>query len=387
MKKSEQKKLFAALIIVLVSLIVLTSATYAWMEISSSPTVTNLALSVITDSTLVLAPNKEDGTPGDWSTLLNLADYSKLAAPLRPVTYVAADSAFYSPKYGIDGRISSCDTRLTDENGNLYDWVIEAQSDPEGEGYLYTVTFWAATGTADCSVGLSTGAIREGEELGSGTFVIGEPKWTSSEDKDGNITYYHEADTTNPQYSIRVGFLAHAIDEEELVRDGDEQQPLSDSMRENLTNDIFVIYEPNADGPEEKGIRETLSIIQPEDKNADPVPLQGNNRLIRQKSTTFEDLSVPLRDTVVYTIGDFITAEPETDEYGRTLQDDSLELFKLMMGVPRKITMYLWLEGQDADCANAIALIKDYSADIIANIQFEARDLSDHTLVSTRTAS
>ena len=74
-------------------------------------------------------------------------------------------------------------------------------------------------------------------------------------------------------------------------------------------------------------------------------------RLILQNAATWTEADPVLRDHVVWTMGDFTT---------------SAELFHMKQNSIMRVEVYIWLEGQDADCNNRIG----DTAEILANIQF-----------------
>lgn len=325
---SQRSKLIITFYIVLISLVVMVTAAYAWMEISSTPTVSDLAISVVTENSLVLAPDVE-GRPGEWTALMDMSDLSELTASLQPITYVAAEDAFFLPEYGWDGRISFKNpTRLTDETGNVYPRFRVF----EGTGYICSMDFWITTGTSECDVVLSEGAERQDGVLGSGCFAVGEPVWDP-----GKIL--HKEGGHGTQDAIRIGFRVHS----------------DDSEGNYIEDERFIIYEPNADGG--KGLATTYGV--------DGQPLQGvNGTLIQQSKSTWTECSPVLQDSVIYSVGSFY---------------DQIPLLRLDRDVARKITMYVWLEGQDQDCTNSIA---SEGGRILMNIQFSGSALEDHPLES-----
>jgi len=303
---TDRRKLLVTLYIVIMSLILLVTATYAWMEISSSPTVSDLALSLVSDNALLLAPDA-GGEPGSWSSIMDLSEFQNLEAPLQPVTYSAAEDAFYEPEYGWDGRMANVRGTKLDNNASS----------------IMTYDFWMMTETTTCGVQLSQGAASQNGELGSGTFVVGEPVWDQT-------TITHKDGGQGVQNAIRVGF-----------RVWDEDGNPGD----------LIIYEPNADGG--SGALETTSI--------DGGLLQGDHKIIRQYSSSWEETFPVLNDEVIYSVGKFFDGENDT-------------LVHLKAGIPVRITLYIWLEGQDADCTNSISAI---AGRILANFQFEASGVGD----------
>lgn len=310
--QEQRKKVIILGYVALVLLVLAVTASYAWMSISATPTVTDLALTVVSDNRLEIAAATETGEPSDeWGAILDLSEVSQLQAPLKPATFRAMNNSFYAPDYGWDGRISFQNpTQLTDENGTALS---------EAEGYLYTCDFWLKTNASDCYVGFSPAIVRENGEMGSGTFVVGEPEW---DDK----TYKHIETGNGAENAVRVAVFVEETD--------------SEASR-------WIIYEPAADKTQE-----TLSV--------DGGPLQGSNRLIRQNPSTWEECQpAPLKESVVYKAGSFI--------------DDESKLFSLKAGQPKHIKIYMWIEGQDPDCQNAIA-----GGKLFANLQFSG-ELNDTT--------
>ena len=315
-----RKKTFIVFYITLISLILLAAASYAWMSISAALITSNLMMSVTADDKLELAPDV-DGAPGEWSTILDLSDPSGAVPVLKPVAFSAERFAFLIPHYGLDGRVARTEPiRLIDldEENVTHDVFVAADADTSRD-YLFYYDFWMrAVSTNTITVSLSTAAIREQKELGNGTFVIGEPAW----DPDA---VRHEESGKGAQNAIRIGFL---ID-----------------RTENDPNRYFIIYEPNADA---NGDRTTYST------DGEEIPLEGGFKLIRQKESTFSETDPVLRTAVLYSPGEFY--------------DDDLSILKLYHGESRHVTMFVWLEGQDKDCSNAIS-----EGRIFANIQFSGK--------------
>ena len=309
-----KKKLMALGWVSAVLLILLTTATYAWLGISSTPTVSDLALSVVTDNKLELAPNVE-GVPGEWGTILDLSELSALTAPLKPATYLAAEGAFFAPNYGWDGRVDfSAPIRLTDQNGALFS-SADAAENAEENGNLFICDFWMRAQASDCTVTLTPATVREDGVLGAGTFVVGEPVWDMNR-------FVHTESGNGAQNAIRMAFRIDAADTR-------NEEP------------IWIFYEPSVEEGEQ-----TLSA----DGSAD---FFGGHKVIRQQPSGWSDLTPALRDTVRYAPGAFLT--------------EDLSLFPMKAGEEKHVTLYLWLEGQDKDCNNSIS-----AGRIFSNIQFSA---------------
>ena len=108
------------------------------------------------------------------------------------------------------------------------------------------------------------------------------------------------------------------------------------------------IYEPNYDKhvDEEDGYLQTPSV----DGTATLIPEES---IILQSLNSWEEATPVRNGTVIHTFGEF---------------DSEKELFKLEPDELAKISLYVWLEGQDVDCINAIG----HHAELMANIQFTA---------------
>ena len=311
------RRTFYLLIAAIISVVALTVASYAWMSISTTPTVTDLALTVISENALQLAHDDGGKPAGDWSTIMDLADPTQELA-LRPVTYVESEDAFFAPDYGLDGRIDGIKTRLTDVNGALLSEFAAAE---DKSGYLYICDFWIRTNASDCTVALTPPIEREDGVLGAGTFMVGEPVWDA-----GSVSHIDAGN--GAQYAMRLALRVDPVDDF-----GEQNEP------------AFIIYEPNADGG--TGLTETKSA-------KGNGSLQGEDNLLLQQSvSSWTEADPVLKDTVLYFPGNFLT--------------DDLCLFPLRSGHARHVTLYIWLEGQDADCTASIG-----GGRLISNIQFTA---------------
>ncbi len=311
--KSNRSKLRVALWITCLSFILLTSATYAWMSIASILKVTDLALNVVTDNALEIAPDV-DGAAGEWTTVLNMADLFAEGVILRPVTYLAEQDAFYAPQYGFDGRIDFMKSIKVSKTQSGMSLTTSSEAE-EGvaAGYLLAFDFWIRTGANNCIVQLSAPKDVEEGLPGSGTYVVGKPIWNAQ-------SIRHEDGGSGAQNAVRIAFRSY----EET--DGSEAN--------------FVIFEPNATGEITKNIDGEEGLIDGE-------------HLITQDPSSWQEKDLILRDHVIYSVGE--------------IHSNAKGLFSLKSGHERKVTMYIWLEGQDADCNQNISAAK-----LLINVQFTA---------------
>jgi len=338
---SKRKKTTIALYATVISLVLLTASSYAWLTISSTPTVSDLALTIVTEYNLELAPDL-GGYSGEYGSLLDYTEESAEKGELKPVTYDAESDQFLAAGYGIDGRIA----RFVELSENYMDRFTRPGNE-EATSYMYITDFWIRASTADCDVLLTPAIEREDGQLGAGTFLVGEPVWDTE-------TYTHTDGGNGAQYAVRIGLR---ID------------PETDENGNVIGDPVFLIYEPNADGgkgrflPQEsgdEGLRDTYGISGS--------LLQGDNRLIRQYCTTWEEETPILKDSVKYHLGDFVGQEYDEDGnqilQGKTT-DEVTYFLHLAPSQERHVRLYIWLEGQDIDCTNEIS-----SGRLLANLQF-----------------
>lgn len=349
---SKRRKTTIALYATVISLVLLTASSYAWLTISNRPAVSDLALTIATEYHLELAPDI-GGQPGEYGSLLDFTKESEGKSALRPVTYDAERDSFLAPSYGDDGRVA----RLTPLSENYMDRFIR-EGDKEATSCIYISDFWIRAANANCDVLLTPAIDREDGQLGSGTFLVGEPVWDEK-------TFTHTDAGNGAQYAVRIGLR---VDEE------------TDEEGNVISAPAFFIYEPNADGgngrlltqdPEEIILRDTYGISG--------LPLQGENRLLQQYCTTWEEETPILKDSVHYHLGDFVGQDYDADGnqilQGKT-SDEVVFFLNLKPSQERHVRLYIWLEGQDIDCTNEISRGR-----LLANLQFTGVEKRNEDIV------
>lgn len=321
-KLKTTKRLALLFYVVLILMSLFTVASYTWFSLSRTPEVSDMAMYVNAPTGLEIS---EDPFAEEWKLQLSFADTLGADGILKPVTWSEEDQMFYAATYAIDGRIAEIGEPLNDQR--------HANKD-NADGYYIVGTFYART---DQKVDVSlTPAVEVKDGLdGSGTYVIGTPVWDFQE-------IIHNNGGSGAEYAIRIGFKIQKTDKSGISNRG----PAS-----------FMIYEPNCDRhiDDSRGYAETPSI----DGDASLVPA---DRIIRQTTSTWTEAYPVQREAVIHTLGEF-----ETDTKLFTLEPDELA----------RISVYVWLEGQDVDCTNVIG----HEAQILASIQFAANASSQSGLV------
>lgn len=315
--------------ITLVSFVSLTTAAYAWMSIANTIKVTDLALNVVTENALELAPDA-DGAAGEWANTLQMSELLAGDAVLKPVTYSSQRDAFLAPRYGWDGRADFSDPLLiTQTQTGIPIPSSDEAEEGGGTGYLFAFDFWVRTGASDCTVHLTESREVTQGLPGGGSYVVGKPIWNAD-------AIRHEDGGKGAQNALRIAFRSY-----------DE----SDGSKGK-----FVIFEPNADSG--GGYEPTPSIDGAE-------TLIEQDSLILQSVSDWSEQSPVFKDHVNFKLGEFLS--------------DNTGLFTLRAGHARRVTMYIWLEGQDKDCINSISV-----AEVLVNLQFLAEAGSEDYIIVSR---
>lgn len=209
--KHLKTKLMAAVAMLLVATVMLTSASFAWFTISTNPEVANLKATINSNENLEIALDGGSGTApsasavGDsgynetWGNLVDLKTYfANASIALKPVLpTVATDKksiSFAYPKFGLDGRIkeTAALTRLqaddgtesgTDKTfldfGGVFTHGDHASTKTGDPVWCFEVDYWLRSNQA-LNVGLSEATARD--DSSSGEDGLG--SWVS----DKNIT-------------------------------------------------------------------------------------------------------------------------------------------------------------------------------------------------------
>ena len=311
----DQRRTFILLsywLAIMALLLLLVAATYTWFSLSKTPRVNDMDLYVSSPSGLEIA-QKFDAPDEDWGQSISFAEIVSETSPLKPCTWSDRDGRFYAPEYGLDGRMTGSWQPLSDsENANM-----------DGEQGYYTMgTVYARSKTA-VTVSLSEAVPMEDGTEGAGTYLIGTPVWNSD-------TVLHDNGGSGAEYAVRIGLRVTPLDGEGNTAGAS----------------AFYIYEPNSDRhmEGEPGYRETKNIYG-------DGGLVSADRLITQTTSAWTEVSPVQRNVVFRTMGRFTS---------------DTKLFALKAGETVRIDLYIWLEGQDADCTNKIG----EEARIFANIQF-----------------
>ena len=270
-----------------------------------------------------------------------------------------------------------------------------ADSDVLAEGSYVYLDFWVVSPGSDCTLRVSTG------EDSNGTFVMELPQVEKT--SDGHAL--SEGDSQAAAI-LRVGFLANP---DTLVDDSMVHYQLSAGFDDrfhslrgvyaepgqtqlDLDGTRFSIYEPNGDyhpGSDADGdYLKTYPLAMEGDV---PTPVSVANRLTVQRTTRWkeagenvrildqpaiygkdrseEELEAYFYDSYMQGYlppyvekGDFFKRTSDLMSSGGTAAEldqlaaagatDDVFIIELQRNIPQRIRMFVWLEGQDADCTN-----------------------------------
>lgn len=410
------KKLFSAAVTVILTIVLIVVATYAWTTLTAAPEVGGIQVSIGGSNTILLAPDVSktvDGKvlhhPGNFNDTLVFSryesyDYLKKLDALSPVS-TADGLNWYTPtfydisdeevKKGIAsvGDLKPLSEFVCDSELNMAN--LESASSNGGH-YAY-LDFWVVS-PKECTLRVSQG------DRNGGSFLVELP--TVKKDENGFSLSRTSGKTAS---CTRVGFLASANYCEDAVYAAYKNSRDYNSKYEKLAgtynekgqygysqNNRFSIYEPNGSlypGAETERYVVTkpvgivdgkVSLVDIKDRlsvqlgsfelegaaasldNLFAASIAGKNfKTAKEAETNFYEKYLQGQVSHYISKGEFVSY---TDElYEKCLQSGKINatelasirtsgatndryITKLFPNIPQRIRMFIWLEGQDADC-------------------------------------
>jgi len=211
MKRTKWKEIRSALVMVLVMVSMLSTATYAWFSLTTSPTVTGLQMTAATTSGLKIS---EDGIENSYVDAIDISTTQSIEGNkvLTPVSLEDDTKAeFYEPVYA---------------GNEVTGLATNPLADDALSGYVAKYTYYLKSEEASTNVGILTVApsaqtgtmgVDNGQANIPGTFVRAKDP----------------LDTNSAINAVRVGFLV---------------------------DNTFVIYEPNNETEDNEGTKAVNSI-------------------------------------------------------------------------------------------------------------------------------
>ncbi len=435
MNKTKYKLVMLACVM-LVSLVLLVTASFAWYSISTSPEITGLQVTLFTDRALLVSRDGED-----YDQAISLTDKFKYYASLKPISTVDGVH-WFTAEYGLDTTGSITGNFLLntdggnvgvykkDANGNYTDQMLtgEAYFNANNRGYYVYCDFWLATELEEgCNVTLSAPDLSL-ENL---------EKWEEDAGRYGSYAlaaYALQEDGTaatidnNAQTALRVGFMIYdeagnparfVIYEPNADQRGDPKD--KPAIEDEYVQGFGLIENPAYDAESNPNVPMYLNYIDgtyiptypigivkkqvdtdgdgtpdTERESYEPVEIDPEDLIIQKRgywNETAENFMERAKRGVlnsndILKFGRFVwdntklAVDETTGIYTFPTGDSSNQNTDLASssiivslkgrdenGVHgQRITMYIWLEGQDADCWNDIA-----DGTFAVNLEFAAQ--------------
>ncbi len=311
---ARKKRLFSVFLLIL-SIVALTGGSYAWFSTNNAVDLVGVDIKVSPSSSLELST---DATDGSWKKSIEIddiknADYSygvtrKNSYPTmyRPVSTIGELDNGYS-KFFL-GHIAK---RIM----GGYKISAEAIEETDGsEGNLMAFDLYLRTAKSQTlQLNLSGSSV----------------EYTKLETDKNDLQGIENA--------IRVGFIieGHAL----------ENEPVSSiqALKTANSNDI-KIWEPNDNVHNAKAVEAASEFYNMTITSSQILDYEGIKAVIP------ENLDVLLGSSNSAYFGSLGTKLVRTENG----QSGSIQLFRLEQGIT-KVRMYIWVEGQDVDCENAVS--------------------------------
>ena len=373
---------------VLLGVVMLMSASYAWFTVSTAPELKRIEISVTPSGKEIpfeLSLDYADPEVGydqekaTWTTVLHLAEEEMYT--LKPVSTVDGVN-WYLPKFSAKGDV----TGFWQLPSDMTTWANRANN---ADNYLYYADVYVRTRNHDTpqKMVLSNPINVTDSEEYFGSFVLWDPVWDSSKGGWKN---------NDAMASVRVGFQYITLDDKGKA----------------VNTGPFFIYEPNAD-MRSTDFNKYLTGVTDANQMAEQTYIynNGNPEMVKSytsKSTGYYPTYVPKKDgdgyqmvavheelgnrlvaqnTSSWKLDSFKTDEKVTSKNIETIgslckitqsgsnlnlqQEDALtrkEFTTVSYNSIQKMRIYVWIEGQDVDCWNHIA-----DGNLYLNLEFMGR--------------
>ncbi len=377
----------AAQLILALSMVVMSS--YAWMTLSTNPSVEGIQIAIGGGNTILVAADVAemvDGVtyhyPAYFSDTLTFDQYESYSylnelSGLTPVSTADGIHWFLPEYYDVEDEEVKAGTAVVGQLKPVTEFTLddtlqhanltqeEAILAKQGS-YAY-LDFWVVSPGSEYTLRVSTG------EDSGGSFMIGlDPEEEHDASTcvragllvnpdgvlDNSMIYYQESPGFNEQYSRLRG----------SYKEPDGSNIYSSGYR-------FYIYEPNGDSDGTYRITEPLGLVESAEDAVAPVDIR--DRLTVQKTSTWAEEDEELiryycdnyggqvgpfvkKGLFLKNTGDLYEAAVDgvvSEAYlGESFTGGATEdsyIVRLEKNVPQRIRLFVWLEGQDADCVNS----------------------------------
>lgn len=418
MKKKAYIKIACTAAALLCAMAMIVMSSYAWLTASTSPVAEGIQVAVGGGSTILLAPDvvNNEGVhyPGAFGATLRLDDLLDADAHsgLTPVS-TADGLNWYLPVYYTEddpevraetakaGDLKPYDQFLCDETLTYANLAAGDEKAAEGS-YLYA-DFWVVSPGSRYELRVST----SNDASGAGSYVVDLPQVVETE-----VGFAMQTPEYPASESLRVGFLVNqnaAADSAAAyaVNGGDQRYTtLMGGYQEKgkptsplYSYNTFHIYEPNGSSHSAlEGVQDYIATYPLGRNDTSVTGIPVGSRLSVQMASQWEENKVnDLFTASVQQAGDTATAADvqaqlyknlagrsdyvnkgqfiqNTDKLYANLEEDhtvlqatleqmakaganeSNSIVTLERNVPQCIRVFIWLEGQDADCVSGASV-------------------------------
>lgn len=418
MKKKAYIKIACTAAALLCAMAMIVMSSYAWLTASTSPVAEGIQVAVGGGSTILLAPDvvNNEGVhyPGAFGATLRLDDLLDADAHsgLTPVS-TADGLNWYLPVYYTEddpevraetakaGDLKPYDQFLCDETLTYANLAAGDEKAAEGS-YLYA-DFWVVSPGSRYELRVST----SNDASGAGSYVVDLPQVVETE-----VGFAMQTPEYPASESLRVGFLvnqnAAADSAAAYAANGGDQRytTLMGGYQEKgkptsplYSYNTFHIYEPNGSSHSAlEGVQDYIATYPLGRNDTSVTGIPVGSRLSVQMASQWEENKVnDLFTASVQQAGDTATAADvqaqlyknlagrsdyvnkgqfiqNTDKLYANLEEDhtvlqatleqmakaganeSNSIVTLERNVPQRIRVFIWLEGQDADCVSGASV-------------------------------
>lgn len=320
-KKTNRKKLNGLILLLIISIIMLGTTTYAWFTANQVVTINTIDVNVEASNGLQISTNASQ-----WKSVLTNAD-------------IVA---------GYNGHTNQLPANVTNVST---DGVVD-QTNGKLKMYKAVVGNDAATGDYNISTALETDTAGSvGNYIAFDVFLRVDTAQTIYLTTDSNVAAKTGTEDRGLKNAARVGFVT--------LGNGASTAPIATltALNNNIASRA-IIWEPNVDAHSQM----VTDTVAPEYGvslvSGSNTPYYGVNKVISTPVDLKELVNGTNTDDATLVVPSVTTTEANS-QYK--------EVFSLPAGVT-KMRIYLWVEGQDIDCENNAT-----GSDIVFNLQFSTQ--------------
>lgn len=260
-------KIFAALMLTLVALVMLVVASVAWFTISTNPEISGMQVSIKAPDRVLVSETGEEDT---WEDTLNLSESFGYYAPLKPVSTVDG-LHWFLPEYETSGSLKNVNQfelddelkyansmiyQLSTTSGKMEKLTGSALQTASNNGYYVYADFFLKSeeDLTDIHLTFANPYAQENTELNDtdGTYVLPAYELEINEDEpeESPIKYTLKNISNDTQNVVRVGFLVNPVydaSSDTKVTDTVDTSEIEGYSTDDYSKNQFYIYEPNSD--------------------------------------------------------------------------------------------------------------------------------------------